>query len=123
MRPATLGGSCERGKVPPWKPSTTGRSAQKWKLRGSEKSTAVSLRQANRETSIEDPGHPYTPSPRNKSATVCRGWVLKLGFQRTDLRRALGLAIQREPEKAGMSSKQQLMYSGRSLCLPLKPHC
>ena len=28
MRPATLGGSCERGKVPSsWKPPSTGRSA------------------------------------------------------------------------------------------------
>ena len=84
----------------------------------SKKSTAVSLRQANRETSIEDPGHlPAPPSPRNKSATVCRGWVLKLGFQRTDLRRALGLAIQREPEKAGMWSKQQLGCTQEGACV------
>ena len=49
-----------------------------------------------RETSIGDPGHLLAPaSPRNKSATVCRGWVLKCGSQRTDLGRELGLAMQR----------------------------
>ena len=93
---------------------------QKGSFRGWEESAAPSLRWAEqRETCTEGLGHhSAVPSPRLSSAGVHRGWVVKLGLQRTDQ----GLATRRQPEGTGEWSKAQLgVCTGTSPHLPLKP--
>ena len=67
---------------------------QKGSFRGLKEKTAASFQQAKqRETGTEDLCYlTAVPSPRSMPASTCRGWVLKLGLQRTDLRRELWLA-------------------------------
>ena len=77
---------------------------QKGRFRGSEESAAIGLQQAEqKETSTDGPGHLAAHSSlRCASVGVHSGWVLKLGFQRTDLGRGLGLAAWRRPKGAGV---------------------
>ena len=105
-----------QGDQPGWKGS----------FRGSKESAVASSWHAEqRETCTEGPGQLHAlPSPRCMSAGVCRGWVLKLRLQRTDLGSRLGMATWRQPEGAGVRPKPQPgVCRGRSLGLPLKPHC
>ena len=73
---------------------------QKGSFRGSEESAATSLQEAEwRKTSTDSPGHlAALPSLRGASVGMRGGLVLKLGLQKTDVGRRLGLAAQRSPK-------------------------
>ena len=78
---------------------------QKGSFRGLEGSVEAGLQQAEqRETCTEDPCYlAAVPSPRHGPASnTCEGRLLKLGLQRTDLGRGLGLALRKQPEGPGV---------------------
>ena len=79
---------------------------EKGSFRSLEESAAACVQQEeHRETCTEGPVHlTAIPSLGPTSAGTHRGWVPKLGLQRTDLRRRLGLAAWRQPKGAGVWS-------------------
>ena len=105
MGPAPLGGNCKRRKVPsPWEaPSPAGRSVgtkrELRRLREEHSNGFVAGRTERDQHRWSMPLGAF-PSRRCMSAGVRGGWVLKLGLQRTDPRRGLGLAAWRQPEGA-----------------------
>ena len=103
MGHAPLGGSCEKKNVPtPLEvPSLAGRSAG---MAGWGGSAATGLWKAKQRGTCTDGwySHPALPSLRCASAGTGRGWVRKLGLQRSDPERGLGLAAWRQPEGAGV---------------------
>ena len=93
MGPVLLGGSCERGKVPcpRNKLCCLDQPEQNGSFRGLKKSAVIGLSRQKREISTPGLGHlAALPSSMNVSASAGWGWVLNLGFQRTDLGRGWG---------------------------------
>lgn len=68
----------------------------------SEKIVATSLQRANQRKTctVSWCCCPVHPSLRSSSAEVGGGWVLRLGLQRSDPGRGLGVAVRRQPEVA-----------------------
>ena len=103
--PAPLGGSCERGKASaPWEvPSLAGRSARTeeelQRLEG-EGSNQFAEGKAERDRTDGPCRCLALPSLRCSPAGAGRGWVLRLGLQRSDPGRGLGLAAWRQLEGA-----------------------
>ena len=91
MGPVSLGGNCERRKVPsPWEPpSLVGRST------GTDRELQR-LRKTPTEMVLFTSLH--FPSSSGIPAGVYSEWVLKLGLQQIDTGRGLGLAVQGQTE-------------------------
>lgn len=64
--------------------------------------------------------HSVLPSLRCICAGGCVDWVMKLGLQRMDLGRGLGLAKQRQPE--GPGALYRLKTSGGGVCVRRRKH-
>ena len=110
MWPAPLGGTYERGEFPaPWKvPSPVERSAraegQLWSLAGKCSDQFAAAR-----TKGDLYRHRWSVPPPVLTILRCEfagvevgrgGWELKHGLWRSDSRRGLGMAMQKQPERA-----------------------
>ena len=87
------------GKSPHWREDHLG---QRRSFGASEESGETSLQKAKRSETCKDGQcqHPALPSLRCSYAGAGGGWVLRLALQRSDLGRALRLAVWRQPERA-----------------------
>lgn len=113
-----LGGSCERRKVPhPMEPPSPDQQGHEGSSRDSEESAATRLWQEEQRVQHRwSLPPPCTSQPEITSTGACRGWVLKLGLQWTELGRRLGLLLQRQSEglECSVSHIWSCMQDGRT---------